>query len=138
MSRNPWAAPPVVLLLINYLRPLGRVGTKRKPGDPFPFRTVARVAGSDDPWRGWDDAVVSVHTFDETDVGALQEAWETHRHLTGLSVNPQQQIQVDGLGAFTVQYCDPILGPVEVEEDDAGFVHYVSRFEVGVGYSLLP
>ena len=87
-------APSAEVVVVSWLTPLGRAGTRRKSNDPIPFRLVTRFAGADDPERGSDTAVVSVHTFADGPEAAVSESQLTHRRMSLLTRNPLTTISL--------------------------------------------
>lgn len=134
-----FGAPSVERVVVAWLKPLGRTGTRRKAGDPVPFRLVHRVAGSDDPVVGIDVASVSVHSFGAGDVEALAEAERSHRRMNVLSINPMTTISnsdILGVGVVVnVDYCIPRMAPTQVDYEDPAVVRYVARYEIGISYT---
>ena len=129
------SAPSVEMVLTTWLSPLGKVGTRRKAGDPVPQRIVKRVAGADDPIVGVDEATVSVHTFAASDVAAIEESDKTHRRMCYLAVNPDTRITLAAGRVVNVDYCIPRLAPGELDYEDPSVVRYVARYEIGISYS---
>lgn len=128
----PDIAPNVERVLVAWLTPLGRSGTRRKAEEALPFRLVHRVAGADDPEVGIDTATVSVHTLAAPDV-ASDEATRTHRRICVLTVNPFTEITVSGQ-VVNVDYCIPRMSPTPVDYEDPNVIRYVARYEVGISY----
>lgn len=134
----PDAAPSAELVVVSWLRPLGRAGTRRRAGDPIPFRLVTRVAGTDNPDVGIDTAVVSVHTFADSPENAIDESSRTHRRMSVLTRNPLTTITLRGSGeVMAVDYCRTVMSPIEVEYDDPNVTRYVARYEIGLSYGAV-
>lgn len=144
----PETAPSVEQVLSVWLSPLGRVGTRRKAGDPIPFRMIKRVAGPDRPDIASDDPTVSVHTFASSPEAAINESERTHRRMLVLARNPLTEITIpsailggtglSGQVVVSVDYCIPRIKPVEVDYEDPGVIRYVARYDVGLSYITAP
>lgn len=131
----PDVAPSVEMVIVSWLTPLGRTGTRRKSSDPIPFRLVTRIAGADNPDIGIDTAVVSVHTFAKGPEAAVNESQRTHRRMTLLTRNPLTEFSLLGsTDVVTVDYCRTVMSPIEVEYDDPAVTRYVARYEIGLSY----
>lgn len=122
--------------MVSWLTPLGRTATRRKAGDPLPFRLVARVAGADDPVIGIDTATVSVHTLAASPEAALNEATLTHRRIGVLAVDPTTEISLLGSAVVVaVDYCTTLLSPMPLDYQDPNVARYVARYEIGISYT---
>ena len=128
------SAPSIELVLTAWLATLGKVGTRRKAGDPLPQRLVARVAGVDVPELVQDIAVVSVHTFASSDIAAVTESEKTHERMLELAMDPLTEITLTSGLKVTIDYCKTVMKPVRVDYEDPGVVRYVGRYEVGHPY----
>lgn len=132
---TPDIAPSAELVVVSWLKELGRAGTRRKSGDPIPFRLVTRIAGADDPELGIDTAVVSVHTFASSPEQAVEESQRTHRRMSVLTRNPLTTITLLGTSdVVNVDYCKTVMNPIEVEYSDPNVTRYVARYEIGLSY----
>jgi hypothetical protein len=132
---TPDIAPSAELVVVSWLKEIGRAGTRRKAGDPIPFRLVTRIAGADDPELCIDTAVVSVHTFAATPEAAVEESQKTHRRMSVLTRNPLTTITLIGSGdVVNVDYCKTVMNPIEVEYSDPNVTRYVARYEIGLSY----
>ena len=130
----PDIAPSAELVVVSWLTPIGRAGTRRKSGDPVPFRLVTRMAGADVPEVGIDTAVVSVHTFADSPENAVSESQKTHRRMSMLTQDPSLIVTLlDGSEVY-VDYCRTVMNPVGVEYGDPAVTRYVARYEIGLSY----
>lgn len=128
------AAPDVQRVVVAWLRPLGRAGTQRLSGDPLPFRLVTRVAGADDPFEGFDEAVVSVHTFATRDT-ATDETNKTHQRMLWLQRHPFTNIELLGSGVVAnVNFCDTVEKPTLQDYGDPNLLRYVGRYRIGLDF----
>lgn len=132
-SLNPEAAPAAELVVSAWLSPWKR-GTRRKADDPVPFRLIHTVAGRDCPEEGTTESVVSIHTFADSDLAAVQESEATHRRMTLLATNPLADITVGGQ-LVCVDYCKTAMLPTRVDYDDPNVVRYVARYDIGLSYT---
>lgn len=131
----PDVAPSAEQVVVSWLNPLGRTGTRRRSSDPIPFRLVTRIAGADIPDQGIDTAVVSVHTFAAGPEAAVAESQKTHRRMSILTRNPLTEFTILGTSeVVTVDYCRTVMNPIEVEYDDPAVTRYVARYEIGLSY----
>lgn len=128
------SAPSIEYVLTAWLAVLGKVGTRRKSGDPLPQWIVRRVTGVDVPELAQDTAVVSLHTFAESDEAAIAESDKAHKRMLELALNPLVVITTTTGQKVTIDYCKPIMGPIDAEDPDENLVHYVGRYEVGLPY----
>lgn len=131
------SAPPIELVVSAWLAPWAR-GTRRRAGDPLPFRLIHAVAGSASESVG-EDWVVSIHTFAADDYSAMLEAKSTDDRMMLLARNPQSVIvlpEPDGR-AVNVDYVTRSMLPTRVDYQDPNVVRYVARYGIGLSYSAV-
>ena len=131
------SAPPLELVVSAWLSPWKR-GTKRKAGDPLPFRLIHAGPGSDDDESGLTDQSVSIHTFAGSPIDALTEATKTHRRMLKLARNPLAEITIPTGQVVCVDYVRPTMLPEEVDYGDPNVIRYVARYDIGLSYTTAP
>lgn len=135
------AAPNAQAFVLAWLEPLndlttppGGVGSRRRPGDPLPFRMVTRITGAGDLYS--DYPVVSVHTFGDASISQAdtytnREADITDRRMLLLLEDPTiNVVMADG----TVANCEYLAvkeAPKKVEYHDTSVIRYMARYEIG-------
>lgn len=126
--------PPAELVVSAWLSPWAR-GTRRRAGDPVPFRMIHTVAGSEDPGLGLSEATVSVHTFAGSAQDAMLEADKTHRRMLLLARQPLDGVHLPDGRTVCVDFCAVVMPPTEVDYDDPNVVRYVARYDLGLVYT---
>lgn len=132
---SPISAPPIELVVSAWLAPWAR-GTRRRAGDPVPYRLINAVAGTASESVG-EDWVVSIHTFAGSPYEAMLEAKDTDDRMMLLARNPQSVITLpepDGR-VVNVDYVTRSMLPTMVDYNDPNVVRYVARYEIGLSYT---
>jgi len=130
------AAPPnAEEVVVAWLSDLGRAGVLRRPTDELPFRLVHRVSGADDVSEGYDEAVVSVHTFAASMPGAIEAADATHQRMMYLAKNSLTNIELSDGTVANVDYCRTEEKPTYEDFKDPTVFRYVARYRLGLSFT---
>lgn len=126
------APPNAEELLVAWLRPLGRAGTRRLAGDTVPFRQVKRVTGAavDDQI---DIPVCSVHVFDTPDQ-IIASVKETEGRMRWLIRHPLTKVNLSNGDVANVSYCEEVEGFNEQPYGDPGIIRHVARYRIGLDF----
>lgn len=125
-------------VVIAWLQPLRRTSNTRKSGEPLPSTLVCHIAGEE--VDGYADAVVSVHTFCDKDLGedaAKEECELTHRRMMLLARYLEDVVLTDGRIA-TIDYVKVFEMPKFVEYGDDQILQKIGRYALGLSYVATP
>jgi hypothetical protein len=129
------AAPNSQAFVLAWLAPLGACGSRRKIGDPLPYRLVVRVGGATDLFS--DSPLVSVHTFgdsttDLADTMASRAADITHRRMLVLLDDPTTNVTMSDGSVANCEYLEVKEAPRKEPYHDTSVIRYVGRYELGL------
>lgn len=105
----------------------------------WPFCTVARVSGDDDPNAGTDDPVVQLdfygtgQTRDEALVAAKTAAKQGHRRMMKLA-KYGDSVTVSDESDVSADFITTVLRPFRMAFDHDLVVRYTARYLVGLSY----
>lgn len=124
-------------LIVAWMQPLRRSSVNRRSGDPLPFTLITEaIPGQEDEQNGIAEAIVSVHTLCDKELGraaAKEEAKKTHRRMLELSRGLDTITLTDGRLAC-VEYCTIFQRPIWVSFEDTQIIRKVGRYRIGLSY----
>lgn len=139
MPLFPWAPASPSRLVIEWLSPLGEVGSRRPQAGVLPYRMVTTVAGTEGADKLMQTAVVSVHTFAADMDEAEYQAGITHRRMLLMGpplAAPQSITYVTPAGSVTAvphSVCTKAI-PTYLSYEDELIYRFYARYEVQVRF----
>lgn len=123
--------------VIVWLSSLGRVAITRRTDDPFPFRLVRNITGSEKVDEGIADSVVTVRTLCDKALGedaARNECGKTHRAMLTIARELPDILLSNGRNA-TLDYLKVFESPRWMDYENDQVLVKLARYQLGLSYA---